>query len=99
MTKKIANTLLLQLATCTSLKIHLNTHGGDHQCSFCGSTFFEYSNLRNHEHKVHGKADFFDCEHCEEKCSSQIQLKDHIKANHKIKFTKIITVYDNDFFL
>lgn len=97
--EKNSNTLLLQLATCASLKTHLNTHGGDYQCSFCGSTFFQYSNLKTHEYRVHGKTDLVDCEHCEEKFSSQIQLKDHVKTNHKIKFTKIITVYDNDFFL
>ncbi|KAE9540757.1 hypothetical protein AGLY_004002 [Aphis glycines] len=44
------------------VETHLNTHGGDSQCSFCGSTFYELSNLRCRECKIHGKTDFYDCE-------------------------------------
>jgi len=74
----------------------LNTHGGDYQCSVCGSTFFQLSNLRYHESKVHGKTNFYDCEVCEEKFTSKSQMNEHLRHDHHIQFTKTVTVYDVD---
>lgn len=91
-------THLLQVSTCTALKTHLNTHGGNYQCSFCGGTFYQLSSLRSHERKIHGRTDFFDCGICDEKFNSKTQMKEHLKHEHEIRFTKTVTVYDVDDF-
>ncbi|VVC42373.1 Zinc finger C2H2-type,Zinc finger, RING/FYVE/PHD-type [Cinara cedri] len=84
-----------QATTCASLKSHLNTHGGDYQCSFCGGTFNQLCNLRWHERKIHRKTDFYDCEFCEMKFGSKLQLKNHLKLKHKIQITKNITDHNH----
>jgi len=75
----------------------LSTHGGDYQCSFCGGTFFQFSNLQSHERKVHGKTDFYDCCVCEEKFGSKLLMKEHLRHEHNTRFTKTSIVYDNNF--
>lgn len=90
-------THFLQVSTCAALKTHLSTHGGNYQCSFCGGTFYQLSSLKSHERKIHGKTDFFNCGICEEKFNSKMQMKEHLKHEHEIRFTKTVTVYDIDF--
>lgn len=74
----------------------MKTHGGNYQCSFCGSTFYLLSNLRCHERKVHGKIDFYECDLCEKKFSSKLQMKEHFKNEHNVQLTKTVTVYELD---
>jgi len=73
----------------------MKTHGGDNQCSYCGSTFIKLSNLKSHERKIHGKTDFYGCDVCEEKFISKLQLKKHLKHEHYIRFEKTVTVYEH----
>jgi len=60
-------------------------------------TFFQLSNLWSHECKIgthDGKTDFYDCRECEDKLNSKLQIKDHLRHEHNIQFTKTVTVYD-----
>jgi len=82
---------------CVLLKAHFNTHGGDYQCSFCGGTFLQLSSLRFHERQVHGQSDAHNCGVCGRIFSSIVQMKEHLKHEHRILVTKTITVYGDEF--
>lgn len=74
----------------------MNTHGGDYQCSYCGGTFYQLSSLKYHERKLHGKTESYNCGICNENFSSRMLMKEHLKHQHDIQFTKTVTVYDHD---
>lgn len=87
----------MQLVTIASLKTHLNTHSEDYQCTFCGHTFSQLSNLQFHKCKVHVKTKFYDCYICEDKFCSKLLVKEHLKQQHNIQFTKSFIEEDNNF--